>query len=91
MFKIKHYIKEYFCLCCQGVKILLSPTENFKHDENGSPIYTKRRFKNIVFPIIWNEVLHGNSGYHFHQESESLFISLNCVASNSPVLVTEAT
>lgn len=37
VFNIKHYIKEYFCL---GDKILLSPTENFKCDENRSPIYT---------------------------------------------------
>lgn len=44
MFDVKHNLKEDFCLCCQGIKVLPSPTEIFKHSKNRSPMYAKCHF-----------------------------------------------
>lgn len=43
-FDVKHNLKEGFCLCCQGIKVLLSPIEIFKHSKNRSPMYAKCHF-----------------------------------------------
>lgn len=86
IFGIKHNIKKDFCLWCQGIQVLLSPIEVFKHSESGSLTLCTLRVasrKRSIFAVFPNGMLHERAEYCFHQEAELLLVSLNQFASGS--------